>query len=160
MFRRILVALDGSPSAERALREAMDLTVANDAQLTLMTVVPEPLTGGVGIGYAAPVDTGQDIEERSLRLLGDAVETVPDEIPVRTVIRRGPASPAILAEAHTGEHDLIVMGSRGRGEWRSLLLGSVSLSVLQKSPLPILIIHGPNRSAEPAGNEELSEPGS
>ena len=73
-------------------------------------------------------------------MLDRAVRSVPPELPVVTLLKRGPAADAILAEAGKGDHDAIVIGSRGRGELRSLLLGSVSRAVLRRSPVPVLVV--------------------
>lgn len=148
MFRRLLVALDDSEHARQALTEAIDLARANNAKLTVMTVAPQAsdwvLGGGLGFAPAVNLDQLSEESDRSHRALLDrAVAAVPEEIPVVTILGRGPAATAIVDEASSGGYDLIVMGSRGRGELRSLLLGSVSHRVLQTTPLPVLVAHAP-----------------
>jgi len=49
--------------------------------------------------------------------------------------------PALIRQFKDGQHDLVVMGSRGRGAVRSALLGSASHYVLNHSPVPVLIVH-------------------
>jgi nucleotide-binding universal stress UspA family protein len=140
MFRRILVAFDGSPHAEGALADANELARANRGRLTVIAVVPVPSLW-VGAAGEVPLDFGgaESPEQEYGSMLDRAVETVPADVPVTKLLRRGPAARAILAEARENQHDLIVMGSRGRGELRSLLLGSVSHAVLRASPIPVLI---------------------
>ena len=114
MFRRLLVAFDGSPHAQRALAEAVDLAQTNSGRLTLMTVVPEPSAWALGSGYEPAVDLqdlSRQIEREYQTMLDAAVDTLPDDLPVTKVLTRGPAGPAIVAEARTSDHDLIVMGS-------------------------------------------------
>jgi nucleotide-binding universal stress UspA family protein len=165
MFRRLLVAFDGSAHAESALDEAIDLARATKARITLMMVIPDHSAGwALGGAYWAPVSLeslGADADVSHQRLLAAAAGGIPTDVPVTTLIRRGPAASAILEEAGTGGHDLIVMGSRGRGELRSLLLGSVSHQVLQASPIPVLIVRGEPRSsmavAEPAADQAAAD---
>jgi len=70
-----------------------------------------------------------------------AVERVPDDVSVSTVLSSEPVRPALVKQITAGNHDLVVMGSRGRGALRSALLGSVSHYVLHHSPVPVLIVH-------------------
>jgi nucleotide-binding universal stress UspA family protein len=145
MFRRLLVAFDGSAHAERALDEAIELAQANRGSVTVMTVAPEPSRlWAAGLGYGDPLDLddlGDQVERQYQSMLDGALQTVPTDVPVAAILKRGAAAPALVDETRTGDHDLIVMGSRGRGELRSLLLGSVSNHVLQASPIPVLVVH-------------------
>jgi nucleotide-binding universal stress UspA family protein len=144
MFHRLLVALDSSPHARRALAEAIDLAMATNARLTVMTVVPQ----FYGWSAVAVVETTVDLRgleeqaESAYRVgLEAAIDMVPGDLPVTTILKHGAPGPEIVEEATAGDHDLVVMGSRGRGELRSLLLGSVSRHVLQASPVPVLVVH-------------------
>lgn len=143
MFRRVLVAFDGSSHAWRALADGIELAQSNNGTLTVIAVAPEPTVWAFS-GYDAPVDVdrlSKEIEREYQAVLDGAVDTVPADLPVTKILKRGPAGPAITDEANAGRHDLLVVGSRGRGELRSLLLGSVSHHVLQASRLPVLVVH-------------------
>jgi nucleotide-binding universal stress UspA family protein len=68
------------------------------------------------------------------------------------VLSEQPVRVALCRQIADGDHDLVVMGSRGRGAVRAALLGSVSHYVLHHSPVPVLIVH-----ADPSGEARLPE---
>jgi nucleotide-binding universal stress UspA family protein len=146
MFHDILVAIDGSRDADQALMQAIDLAESEQARVTLFSaVVSPPSVAYAGVSVEAAADLARDAEAETAALLQTALEQVPDKVSVSTVLSRSPARPALLDQIENGRHDLVVMGSRGRGAVRSVLLGSVSHYVLHHSPIPVLIVH-----AEPA----------
>lgn len=150
MFRDILVAFDGSPQSSAALSEAEDLALATRGRLTLLTVYDlalarSPLVGGA-FSPLAPADV-EGAADAAIRLRRHAEELVegargqvrPD-VPCETMTVEGSPPERILAQIKAGRHDLVMMGSRGRGPVGSLLLGSVSSNVLHHSPVPVLIV--------------------
>lgn len=145
MFRNLLVAIDGSPHAERALAEAIDLAEAGNARLTIITSLPDPsswLLGGAAYSGGIDYDALARATEREYAdLLDAAAANVPQNLPVTKILAHGRPAERILEQIDKGRHDLVVMGSRGRGDVRSLLLGSVSHQVLNASRAAVLILH-------------------
>jgi nucleotide-binding universal stress UspA family protein len=150
MFRNILVAVDGSADAQQALAQAIDLARSENARLTLFSaVVAPPSVAYVGVSGDVTASLIREAEAEAEAILRTAVERVPDDVSVTTVQSGEPVRPALLSQIAAGQHDLIVMGSRGRGAVRSVLLGSVSHYVLDHSPVAVLIVHA-ERDAEAA----------
>ncbi len=75
-------------------------------------------------------------------MLDAAAEEVGDRAAVTKMLAHGRPGEQIVEQLARGEHDLVIMGSRGRGEIRSMLLGSVSHQVLNATPAgAVLIVH-------------------
>jgi Universal stress protein family len=112
------------------------LAESEHAQHTLITGIPEvPEIASVAIWTAS---AAPDLDSRSSAeaVLARARERVPEDLPVITILSEQPIRRASLEQIEHGAHDLIAMGSRGRGVMRSALLGSVSHYVLNHSPVP------------------------
>lgn len=135
LYGNILVAIDGSPDAEAALRHAAELARDQNARLTLLSVAPAPISTA-GVGGAAPPDP-LDLHSQMLR---EALASVPADAGVTTLLERGDPADAILATAERDGHDLIVLGSHGHNRLHRALLGSVSEKVLKTSGIPVLLM--------------------
>jgi nucleotide-binding universal stress UspA family protein len=143
MFKSILVAWDGSEHAKRALGEAVDLARTQDGRLTLLTV-SAPIHGWPG--YVPPIAEA-DLESAAENTLAEGEALVPEGIAVSGRTAVGHPGMELIKRAAAANHDLIVMGSRGRGAVRSAVLGSVSHFVLNHTAVPVLIIHDGSRES-------------
>jgi nucleotide-binding universal stress UspA family protein len=142
MFRNILVSVDGSPSSERALAEAIDIANSSRARLTILTAASTPPAWAYGPSSVAALQSlAPELEREAKEILAAAVDTVPDSVPVTSILSRRPVRKALARELASGRYDLLVMGSRGRGALASSLLGSVSHFALNHSRIPVLIAH-------------------
>jgi nucleotide-binding universal stress UspA family protein len=142
MFRNILVAVDGSAHSAQALSEAIDLATLGHGRLTILTAVPHPPAWVGAPGAAVAVgELTEELERESTEILSEAVNHVPESVPVTKILTHDPVRSTLLERIAIGQHDLLVMGSRGRGALRASLLGSVSHYALNHSPIPVLIVH-------------------
>jgi len=147
MYQRIVVALDGSDTATRALQEALRLAREGHSQLRLIHVVDLGsllVTGGEGIDLdrveSAWCVAGQRILEQGTalaRAAGIDVETALLETDGQRV------SDVIAADAAAWHADLLVVGTHGRHGISHLLLGSVAEGVARASTVPVLLIRRP-----------------
>jgi nucleotide-binding universal stress UspA family protein len=162
MFQNILVAIDGSPDSDQALMQAIDLAESEHSRLTIFSVVVTPPTAAyVGVSGEVVANLSRDAEAETEAILREGVQRVPDGVSVSTVQSSEPARPALTHQIKAGHHDLVVMGSRGRGALRSVLLGSVSHYVLHHSPVPVLIVHSdPERGLQSSAPISRDRPAS
>ena len=158
VFLNILVAIDGSPHAVRALEEAVDLARTQRSRLTLISVASRTAWRLVAGPYAGLLPTQEDADREAEATLRAARTRIDDDIPVTTIVGQGSAAAAILKRAVDGTHDLIVMGSRGRGGAAAALLGSVSHDVLHHSRVPVLIVHADEGAAGFGAGMEFAPP--
>ena len=141
-YRHVLLAFDGSPEALLALDHAVAIAQVYRARLALVSVVPPPpLMAWQAPGGMRSVHDGEQTElETSLRA---AADRVPDDLSITTRLLDGDPAREILRAARDGDHDVIVLGSRGRGRVSAALLGSVSNRVMHDAEVPVIVIHRP-----------------
>jgi nucleotide-binding universal stress UspA family protein len=149
-MKQILIATDGSPSAQEAVEVGLELAKEQGADVTFVHVTfseeAKMARGGSGphaYTHAEPVDES----ETALKEAGDAAEKVGISYALERLA--GETVPSIVALADAKNADLIVLGSRGRGGVASLL-GSVSHGVLRQSSRPVLVVKTAKAPAETA----------
>lgn len=147
MFKRILVAVDGSHTAELALQEAIKLTKEHQAQLRIVHAV-DNVTLNLGAEFPNPseisdaiIKSGQDI----LRKAGAVARVAGIQVGTRLIETDtlGQSIPEMIAaDAEAWPADLIVICTHGRRGLSHLFLGSVAEGVVRVATKPVLLIRG------------------
>lgn len=155
MFQRILVAIDGSRTSDCALEEAIKLAKDQRACLRVVHVVDlgplyEAEASGIDTSEAEEAVTREgwrelDRAKARAQQAGIIVETK------LLAVYDSPISDAIIDDAKRWPADLIVLGTHGRHGLSRLVLGSVAEGVARRSPIPVLLVHGPNHPAGDRG---------
>ncbi|MCM3595108.1 universal stress protein [Metabacillus idriensis] len=150
IYKRILVAMDGSEGSKQALQHANELARNNGAELILVHVKNEahlPLYGGVYPVSAGGTQIIQEEVERAEKgeiekgeeILRKAKEEISPDIKVSAALLGGDPSASICGYSEKNNIDLIVMGSRGLSGIKKWVLGSVSQKVLSEATQAVLI---------------------
>jgi nucleotide-binding universal stress UspA family protein len=136
----IVVGIDGSDAANRALEWATLEARLRDARLRIVHAWLEIFVEGY---FAAPAMYERDAVERAARaVLDKATASVRSESPdvdVDPALVHGQAATVLLEEADTAT--MVVVGSRGRGGFAELVMGSVSHRVVHHAKCPVVVVH-------------------
>ena len=138
MFKKILVAVDGSDCSNQAVWVAAYLARALGADLCMITAF-DPVPAYVGkSAYEAAINAQRQVAlevlHKALKLAGELPGKLDGEV------QEGRPAEAILRAAKAREVDLIVIGARGLGTLTGILLGSQSLKVLHHAECPVLVV--------------------
>jgi nucleotide-binding universal stress UspA family protein len=150
-IEHVMVTLDGSPFAEQALPAAHTLCQAYGAGLTLMSVnhgserrrLPLPVR---------TVDRVQVSHGREQYLSQVAAQCASLGVSAKLNVTSGIVSDEIVATAHDGDTDVLVMSTHGRSGVARLMLGSVANRVVQSATVPVLLIPAPNGQRYPVSS--------
>lgn len=144
MYKKILLPLDGSERAVKALNHAVELAQKLGSKITVMYVVPSlPAyvnTAVDQLGHAQQTIINE-LTRHGREMLEEVVSSVSDKgVEIDTFTILGQPADEILEKAKLENYDLIIMGSRGLGEIKGYLMGSVSNRVTRHASCPVLII--------------------
>ena len=152
MINKILVAIDGSKTADSALDFALDLAKKYSAEILIVSVFDVISLSLVSRGMLfSPTSTTkylQELEAFHKKVLTDALKKAKKlkaKIKISKKLLKGRAADIIVETAHQGGFDLIVIGSRGLGEIKEFFLGSVSDRVADEAKCPVLIVKEPRK---------------
>lgn len=152
MFRHILVPLDGSSRAERALPVAALLARASHGSVVLLQVVNTateywPALNVQSVLVESVIEA--NLEEAKTYLGQVAASTFFQDIPVEVIVRFGPVASTILEEVSSNSTDLIIICSHGSTGMMHALMGSIAERVSQHASVPVFVLR--ERGSVPTG---------
>jgi len=134
---RIVVGIDGSDSSMRALERAIHQAELTKASVLAVVAWRWPIVPGWGMPLAAPHDASADAKSALEEVL-DPIRSRHPDVTIESRVVEGHPAP-VLVEASRGS-DLLVVGSRGHGEFAGMLLGSVSEHCVSNAACPVLVV--------------------
>ncbi len=136
MYKKILVPLDGSAHATRALQEAVKIAKMTQGKITLINVYPS----GRSVISSTKQQFSEILQNEGKTALAEGKKLVESlGLEAETLLVDGDAIGQITKTANEGGFDLIVMGARGLGTLSELVLGSISHGVIKNAKCPVLI---------------------
>ena len=151
-FRHILVPVDGSPTSDKALDEAIRLAVFSGAKISLIHVIDD-------LSYVTGFEPATDYVQQLIPLMRAAGEDLLAKQGERVLAQGLQLECVLIAEGpgrvceHVAEHarishaDLIVLGSHGRRGVKRVLLGSDAEQIIRLAPVPVLVVRGKDEAA-------------
>jgi nucleotide-binding universal stress UspA family protein len=156
----VVVGVDGSPESLAALRFALNDAARRRTGVKVVSAYVPPEYWAVSYSLTtlpAPEDLAADCAQVGREAIAAAVAADPEigSVPTEVIAVPGPAAKALIDQA--GDADLLVVGHRGRGGFKSAVLGSVGLHCALHATCPVTIVR-PERVAAPAPRLEEPQP--
>jgi nucleotide-binding universal stress UspA family protein len=137
VFSKILVAVDGSASANKAFERAIYLAQKCNSELDLVHVV-QCEVGGDSANTFEIID---ELKDKAKRMLEEyKIQAAKNNISMQITIMQGDPAKVIIEVAKEKSYDLIIMGTRGRSSFQELLIGSVSQKVMHHASCPVMVV--------------------
>jgi nucleotide-binding universal stress UspA family protein len=149
----LILATDGSPSAQQATEKAIELAHATGWPLRVVSAWQTPILVGSYFGYAIPAEYSPDLLEAEHERASDAAAAAVDRaqalgVAAQAEVRHGDPVKEICAAARDADAALIVLGAHGWGALKRLVFGSVSTGVLHHAPCGVLVVRGTPHTVE------------
>lgn len=147
-MKKICIALDTSPSAEKVAELGYSYAKALNAEVTLIHVINDvsyytmnydPIMGYAGFLTTNTLELVEGLKKEAEKFLASSGKHLKDDA-IKTAVLEGSPADAILEFATTWNADLIILGTHSRSGLANLIMGSIAIEVVKSSQIPILII--------------------
>ena len=142
MYRKIVLAYDGSEAGQKALLDSQDIGQWSQSEIVLVAVIPNPVTSIAAEMWAYSPAADEAERQHIEGVLGAGVQRLKDAgLPARGVALTGVAVDEIVKLAADERADLIVVGHKHRSSWAERWWrGSVSQALIEEAPCSVLVV--------------------
>jgi nucleotide-binding universal stress UspA family protein len=152
-MRPVLLATDGSPTAEKATATAIELAQLLDTELVIVSVWNIPYTSGGLVPTLVNGEFAKLSEEQARTIVAKAAARAEAaDVETRSLVLRGFPVEEICLAAKKFEPRFLVVGSHGWGAFKRAVFGSVSTGLLHHAKCPVLVVRGETTDARAAVN--------
>ncbi|SDQ76353.1 universal stress protein [Virgibacillus salinus] len=137
MFKKIMLATDGSEHSARSAKYAIELAEKFDGKIEIVYAVDGQTSKSDVLHHANKFEVEKKRKEK-IKAVKNLLES--SGVEYETNILHGEAGPTIVEHANENEFDCVVIGSRGLNNLQTLILGSVSHKVAKRADCPVLIV--------------------
>lgn len=138
MYKKVLVAIDGSENSKRAAEHASHIALMNaESKVDLLYVLDNTRSRTDILPTIERADLHID-REKGIIPIEEIFVT--KKIDHQLIIKNGDPGPTIISFANAGSYDLVIIGSRGLNSFQEMILGSVSHKVAKRVHIPVLIV--------------------
>ncbi|MCV0409513.1 universal stress protein [Nitrosopumilus sp.] len=143
IFRKILVPFDNSKMSDRAFWHAINLNFKHKSEIIILSVFYSEQHSSSFLNYNTHQTVIEQKKLNEIKIKHKKLKEISEEhgIPCRTFIATSSSiTQTVMSYVYSTKADLVIMGTRGNGSDRKLMLGSVSLEISQNAPIPVLLV--------------------
>ena len=143
IFKKILIPFDNSKMSDRAFWNAINLNFRHKTEIIILSVFHSDQFSISFLDYNAHQTIIEQKKLTEIKVKHKKLKEISEEygIPCRTFVSTSSSiTQTVMAYVYSTKADLVIMGTRGNGSDRKLMLGSVSLEISQNSPVPVLLV--------------------
>ncbi|MCV0367722.1 MAG: universal stress protein [Nitrosopumilus sp.] len=143
IFRKILVPFDNSKMSDRAFWHAINLNFKHKSEIIILSVFYSEQYSSSFLTYNTHQTVIEQKKLNEVKIKHKKLKEISEEcgIPCRTFVATSSSiTQTVMSYVYSTKADLVIMGTRGNGSDRKLMLGSVSLEISQNAPIPVLLV--------------------
>lgn len=142
-MQKILLAVDGSESCNKAIGKVVDLAQDVNSEITVLTVIEEGLSMQLGASKSqveSEVEEMEEVKEKGINAVANCADAFNDIAKINTITKNGNPAASICEEAKSGDYDFVVVADKGHSAVKKFFLGSTTEKVVRHCEKTVMVV--------------------